>query len=193
MLNFISKRHDDQKFLQLTPGKSVSLGLLKGATRCSLLLLLDLNLCTVEDLEKGIHPCAHARVHVRFRALDVVVQVVAESKQQADGVLANRLLLPIAREKNECYIANIVAGGDTSNASEFARRLFSTIINWRTIFHVALSILELLEENFGKHHIISILKFDRKEDRDPVLASLQVDGFAWAVGNFANLRLVLAD
>lgn len=44
-----------------------------------------LGLRAVEDLEELCDAIAHARVHVRLGALDVVVQVVAEELDAVDG------------------------------------------------------------------------------------------------------------
>lgn len=64
--------------------------LLEGlASDGSLLLGLErLGLGTVEDLEQRVDALAHAVVHVRLRALDVVHEVVAEGLDVVDGLIA---------------------------------------------------------------------------------------------------------
>ena len=60
----------------------------------------NLGLCTIEHFLELGHAEAHPRVHVRFRALDVIVEIIAEELDVRNGGVSHVGFFEMAREEN---------------------------------------------------------------------------------------------
>jgi len=81
----------------------------------------DLRLRAVENLLELRDAVAHARVHIRFGALDVVVQVVAEELDVRDGAgRGERGEVP--REEHEGDVADLIRVAQAGDRPYFKRR-----------------------------------------------------------------------
>lgn len=71
----------------------------------------DRHLCLspVEHLLEFADTVPHARMHVRLRALDVVVQIIAEVLDVADGTVGDVGLREVPREQDKGDVADIVS------------------------------------------------------------------------------------
>ena len=67
----------------------------------------DLCLRPVEHLLELADAMAHARVHVRLRALDVVVEVVAEKLDVCNGRIRDDAIGEVAGEEDESDITDV--------------------------------------------------------------------------------------
>jgi len=94
-----------------------SLELLEGLASGSLLLNWDVGLGTVEDLEEGGHASTHLRVNEGLGALDVIVEIITEGLDQADGPLTV-FLGGVAREQHEGDEGNVLAALETLDVLE---------------------------------------------------------------------------
>ena len=66
---------------------------------------------------------AHARVHVRLAALDVVVEVVPEQRDVADRLGRDGRRGEVAGEEHKRDVANIVAVAQSGQPADLERRL----------------------------------------------------------------------
>ena len=96
----------------------------KNHARHRLLLRLRLlHLRPVEHLLELRDAEAHARVHVRLRALDVVVEVVAEELDVRDRLRGNVRVREVAREEDEGDVADVLGGRGQGEVPDLQGRL----------------------------------------------------------------------
>lgn len=77
---------------------------------------------------------SHTRVHVRFGTLDVVVEVIAEVLDVADGRFGDDGVGEVTGEKNKCHVANILGLCKTREMAEFQGRVPGGVEDlWRAL------------------------------------------------------------
>lgn len=88
----------------------------------------------VQDLLELSDTMSHTRVHVRLRTLDVVVEVIAEVLDVADGRFGDGGVGEVTGEKNKCHVANILGLCKTREVAEFQGRVPGGVEDlWRAL------------------------------------------------------------
>lgn len=128
-----------------------------------LLLAFHLGHGAVEDQHPAGHALPHAHVQVRLRALDVVVQVVAEARQQRDGLLL-AVAADVALLQRKGYVPGRLRLDRQGQARELSGRLLAKV-NRRRSAYSTLGLDEFLQENSGQGAICEVGEIDL-EDHD---------------------------
>lgn len=68
-----------------------------------------LRLSPIKHLLELSHPMPHPTMHIRLRALDVIMEVVPEQRDMRDGLGRDGRRGEVAGEENESDVANLVA------------------------------------------------------------------------------------
>ena len=162
----------------LRPANKGPLGCTTGLTRAN----GDVNLLasTVENLEKGSNTSTHADVQVSLRALDVVVQVVAEGEHDiAGGITLLRSIVTSLKKEG-----SIAVSVEVADASKLGWRVLEVGVASRGTGHV---LAELVEEHVAKDDIILIIKVDGEDNDDTVTVLLEPDRFVGAIVDLNDL------
>ena len=139
----------------------------------------DLLASTVENLEKGANASTHADVEVSLRALDVIVQVVAEGEHNiASGLTLGRGIVTSLKKEGSITVST---GADTS---KLRWRILQVSVASRSTRHV---LAELVKEHVAKDDIILIIEVDGEDHDDTVTILLEPDGLVGAVVDLNDL------
>jgi len=135
---------------------------------------------TVENLKKGRHTSTHANVEISLGALDVIVEVVTESKNNITSVIALARLIVTSLKKERSIAVSVKA----ADASKLRRRILQVGVAGRSTRHV---LAELIQENMAKDDIIRIIKEDGEDDNNTITILLEPDRLLRTVVDLNNL------
>jgi len=128
----------------------------KGLARRGLFLRFHFGHCSVEHLHPARDSFSHAHVQVCFGALNVVVQVVAEARQQRDGLFF-AIAGHVALLQGERNVARGVSIERAHQARELSWRLLAVIYR-RGGAHSALGLDELLQEHSSQGSVSDVVE-----------------------------------
>lgn len=83
----------------------------------------NLRLCPIQHFLKLCDPVSHARVHVGFRTLDVVMEIVAKELNVRDGGGRDGRIGEMARKENKSDIADVFCVSETGKMANFQGRV----------------------------------------------------------------------
>lgn len=162
----------------LRPANKGPLGCTTSLTRAN----GDVNLLasTVENLKKGGDTSTHADVQVSLRALDVIVQVVAEGEHNIASILAlvGGIVTSLKKE------GSITVSMEVADTGKLGWRVLQVGVASRGTRHV---LAELVQEHVAKDDIILIIKVDGEDDNDAVTVLLEPDGLVGTVVDLNDL------
>lgn len=146
----------------------------EGSSGSGLLLFRELLLCSVEDLEKQLDACTHSDVEIRLRALEVVVEVVAELHQHVQCLLelSRRKVSVLEHERHITVCAEVAA------LRNVARRLSELHIDRRSAGQV---LRELGEEHLTEDDVVGVGELDGEDHRNTVAVWLHPHGLVRTV------------
>jgi len=134
---------------------------------------------TVKNLEERADASTHADVQVSLGALDVIVEVVAESKNNiASGLTLGRSIVTSLKKERSITV------GTSADARKLGWRILEIGVASGCTGHV---LAELVEEHVAENDIILIIKVDGEDDDDTITVLLEPDGLVGAVVDLNDL------
>jgi len=134
---------------------------------------------TVKNLEERADASTHADVQVSLGALDVIVEVVAESKNNiASGLTLGRSVVTSLKKERSITVST------SADARKLGWRILEIGVASGCTGHV---LAELVEEHVAENDIILIIKVDGEDDDDTITVLLEPDGLVGAVVDLNDL------
>jgi len=139
----------------------------------------DLLTSTVKNLKERANTSAHTDVEVSLRALDVIVQVVAEGQDDvASALTLGRGVVTSLKKEGSITVSTSAA------TSKLGWRILEVGVASRCTRHV---LAELVKEDVTKDDIILIIKVDGEDDNDTITVLLEPDRFVGAIVDLNDL------